>query len=168
MSETALSAPVPLSAHHDLSAFSSGEAELDRWLMDRAMKNQLSGASRTYVVTEGVQVVGYYALANGSIMAASATGRVRRNMPDPIPVMVLGRLAVDQTWQGRGLGRALLRDAVLRTLHAAEIAGIRAILVHALHDQAAAFYRYAGFKPSPLDEHILMVTIKDARAALLE
>ncbi|MBX2998156.1 MAG: GNAT family N-acetyltransferase [Caldilineaceae bacterium] len=161
-----LSAPVLLAAHHDLSAFSSGEPELDEWLVRRALANQTSGASRTYVVAMRNQVIAYYALGNGSILAASAPGRVRRNMPDPIPVMVLGRLAVDQAWQGKGIGMALLRDAVLRTLQAAEIAGIRAILVHALHENVASFYRHAGFLPSPLSEHILMITLKDARSAL--
>lgn len=117
-------------------------------------------------MTVGDQVIGYYALATGSILAAQAPGRVKRNMPDPILVMVLGRLAVDQRWQGKGLGRALLRDAILRTLQAAEIAGIRAILVHALHEKAAAFYRHAGFLPSPIDERILMLTLKDVRSAL--
>jgi GNAT superfamily N-acetyltransferase len=161
-----LSAPELLDVHHDLARFSSGEKELDDWLKRRALANQISGASRTYVVTVGNRVIGYYALANGSVMAAEATGRVRRNMPDPIPVMVLGRLAVDQAWQGKGLGAALLRDAILRTLQAAEIAGIRAILVHALHEKAAAFYRRAGFTPSPLSDTILMLTLKDAHAAL--
>jgi GNAT superfamily N-acetyltransferase len=166
MTTVSPSAPVLLTLHHDLSAFSSGEPELDEWLVRRALTNQASGASRTYVVTLENRVIAYYALANGSILAAGAPGRVKRNMPDPIPVMILGRLAVDQTWQGKGLGMALLRDAVLRTLQAAEIAGIRAILVHALHERAASFYRHAGFIPSPMDDYILMLTLKDARAAL--
>jgi GNAT superfamily N-acetyltransferase len=163
-----LSAPELLTEHHDRTGFSSGEAELDEWLVHRALANQVSGASRTYVVTVENRVIAYYALANGSVMAKEAPGRVRRNMPDPIPVMVLGRLAVDQRWQGKGLGRALLRDAVLRTLQAAEIAGIRAILVHALHEKAAAFYIRAGFTPSPISDTILMLTLKDARTALVD
>lgn len=166
MTTVSPSAPVPLTPDHNLSAFSSGEPELDEWLVRRAVTNQASGASRTYVVTIDNRVIAYYALVNGSILAASAPGKVKRNMPEPIPVMILGRLAVDQTWQGKGLGMALLRDAILRTLQAAEIAGIRAILVHALHERAASFYRHAGFVPSPIDDHILMVTLKDARAAL--
>lgn len=161
-----LSAPEPLAEHHDRSGFSSGEEELDDWLKRRALANQMSGASRTYVVTVDNRVIAYYAIAVGSVMAAEAPGRVRRNMPDPIPVMVLGRLAVDRAWQGNGLGAAMLRDAILRTLQAAEIAGIRAILVHALHERAAAFYRHVGFSPSPVSDTILMLTLKDARAAL--
>ncbi len=167
--ETAqLSAPELLSHHHDLADFSSGEAELDDWLVRRALANQVSGASRTYVVTGDNRVIAYYALANGSVLAQEAPGRVRRNMPNPIPVMVLGRLAIDLGWQGKGLGNALLRDAILRTLQAAEIAGIRAILVHALHEKAAAFYRHAGFTPSPISDTVLMLTLKDARAVLTD
>jgi GNAT superfamily N-acetyltransferase len=163
-----LSPPEPLTEHHDLSSFLSGESTLDEWLIRRALKNQVAGASRTYVVAEERRVVGYYALASGSVMAAETPSSIRRNMPDPIPVMVLGRLAVDREWQGKGLGKALLRDAVLRTLQAAQIAGIRAILVHALHDRAAAFYRNAGFIASPVNEHTLMLALKDARNALNE
>lgn len=161
-----VSPPEPLAGDHDVSVFQSGEATLDEWLMRRALKNQETGASRTYVVAGERRVVGYYALASGSVLAAETPGSIRRNMPDPIPVMVLGRLAVDQTWQGKGLGKALLRDAVLRTLQAAQIAGIRAILVHALHEQSAAFYRNAGFVPSPISEHTLLLALKDAKAVL--
>jgi GNAT superfamily N-acetyltransferase len=110
--------------------------------------------------------VGYYALATGGVAQAQAPGRVRRNMPDPVPVMILGRLAVDRDWQGRGLGRSLLRDAVLRTLQAAEIIGIRAILVDAISDEAKKFYERHGFTVSPVDPMILMITIADARKAL--
>lgn len=166
--EVRLSAPEPLADQHLLSAFQSGESTLDEWLIRRALKNQTTGASRTYVVAVDRRVVGYYALASGSVMAAETPGSIRRNMPDPIPVMVLGRLAVDQAWQGKGVGKALLRDAIIRTLQAAEIAGIRAILVHALHDQAAAFYQKAGFTTSPISEHTLMLALKAAKAALAE
>lgn len=168
MATAQLAAPELLAEHHDLAAFASGEGELDDWLMRRALANQVSGASRTYVVAVEHRVIAYYALAAGSVLAKEAPGRVRRNMPNPIPVMVLGRLAVDRRWQGQGLGMALLRDAVLRTLQAAEIAGIRAILVHALHERAAAFYRHAGFTPSPISQTTLMLTLQDARAALAD
>src|SRR5207244_1748363 len=107
--------------------------------------SQESGASRTYVVCSSNRVVGYYALANGAIAHNQVTGRVRRNMPEPIPVMVIARLAIDEAYQGRGLGAALLRDAILRTLQAAEIAGIRAILVHAISEEAKKFYERNGF-----------------------
>ena len=111
-------------------------------------------------------MVGYYALANGGVAQAGATGRVRRNMPDPVPVMVLGRLAVDRAYQGRGIGRGLLRDAVVRTLQAAEIGGIRAILVHAISEDAKHFYESSGFAVSPVDPTTLMITVADAEKAL--
>ncbi len=114
----------------------------------------------------GQTVVGYYCLANGAITHAQATGKIRRNMPEPIPVMVIGRLAIDRTWQSKGLGRALLRDAILRTLQAAELAGIRAILVHAKSDEAKAFYESFGLYSSPADTMTLMITIADARRAI--
>ena len=139
---------------------------LDDWLRKRALANEASGASRTYVVCDAGRVVGYYALASGGVTLSAAPGRVRRNMPDPLPVMILARLAVDRSWQGRSLGRSLLRDAVLRTLQAAEIAGIRAILVHAISEEAKRFYERCGFAASPVDPMTLMVTIADAREAL--
>lgn len=162
----ALSAPEKLREDHDLSAFSSGEPDLDEWLKRKAIANEASGASRTYVVCVGAHVVGYYALASGAVQQAATTGRVRRNMPEPVPVMVLGRLAVDSAYQDRGIGRGLLRDAVLRTLQAAGIVGIRAILVHAISDRAKRFYERCGFSPSPLNPMTLMITVADAERAL--
>lgn len=159
-------APSLLAVEHDVALFQSGEQVLDDWLKRRALTNQTSGASRTYVITDERRVIGYYALAAGAVTANEAPGKVRRNMPDPIPVMVLGRLAVDQEWQGQGLGLDLLRDAILRTLQAAEIAGIRALLVHALHEQAARFYEHAGFRPSPIRPLTYFITLADAQRAL--
>ncbi len=164
-----LSAPEKLRAHHDLSAFSCGEASLDDWLRKRAVPNEESGASRCYVVCAGKnQVVGYYALAVGAVAHEQAPGRVKRNMPDPVPVIVLGRLAVDTGFQNQRLGPALLRDAILRTLQAADIAGIRAILVHAISDRAKRFYESHGFAPSAVDPMTLMITVADAAKALLD
>ena len=164
--EEDISAPEKLRPDHDLSSLDSGTPVLDDWLRRRALPNQESGASRTYVVCAGRRVVGYYALAAGAIAQGEATGRTRRNMPDPVPVMVIGRLAIDSSFQGRGFGRALLRDAVLRTLQAADIAGIRAILVHAISEDAKRFYERCGFQPSPVDPMTLMITMRDARQAL--
>lgn len=152
-----------LTSGHDLPPFCSGEPDLDDWLKRRALKNQDSGASRTYVVTAGRAVVGYYSLAAGALSQESAPGRVRRNMPDPIPVMLVGRLAVDQAWQRKGLGRALLRDAILRTIQAADIAGIRAMLIHALSQDAKTFYESSGFYASAVDPMTLMLTLQEAR-----
>jgi GNAT superfamily N-acetyltransferase len=162
----AISAPEKLTRAHDLAQFDCGEPELDGWLKRRAIQNEETGASRTYVVCAGRQVEGYYALAAGAAAHANAPGRVRRNMPNPVPVMVIGRLAVDARFQGRGLGSALLRDAVLRTLQAAEIAGIRAILVHAISESAKRFYEKSGFIPSPIDPMTLMITVAEAAKAL--
>jgi len=144
-----------------------GEAALDDWLRRRARANQANGASRSYVICHGDRVVGYYSLASGAIAIAiaEAPGRVRRNMPDPIPMTVVGRLAVDQAWHRRGLGRLLLRDAVLRTRQAAAIIGIRAVLVHALSPAAKRFYESCGFRESPANPMTLMVTLPDAIAA---
>jgi GNAT superfamily N-acetyltransferase len=112
------------------------------------------------------KVVRYYALTSGAIAVASSVGRFRRNMPDPIPVVVLGRLAIDRAWQGRGLGRALFRDCALRVAHAADTIGIRGILVHAISDPAKAFYQALGFEPSPVDRMTLMVTLADIRQGI--
>ena len=159
-------APERLTAAHDVSAFDSGAPDLDDWLKKRALANEDTGASRTYVVCSGGRVVGYCALASGGVAQVQAPGRVRRNMPDPVPVMILGRLAVDRAWQGHSLGRSLLRDAVLRTLQAAEIGGIRAILVHAISEDAKRFYQRYGFRDSPVDPMTLMITVADAEKAL--
>ncbi|WP_155751881.1 GNAT family N-acetyltransferase [Scytonema sp. UIC 10036] len=161
-----MQAPQPIKPDHQLEDFESGNQELDDWLKKRSLKNEDNGASRTYVVTSGQKVIAYYCLASGSILNATAPGRVRRNMPDPIPVMTIGRLAVDRNWQGKGIGYALIRDAVLRTLQAATIAGIRAILVHAISEEAKQFYEKCGFMPSPVAPMTLMVTIADAKNAL--
>jgi predicted N-acetyltransferase YhbS len=162
-----VSPPEPLADHHEIREFNSGEASLDEWLRRRALANQAGGASRTYVVCEEKRVVGYYALASGAVMAESATGRFRRNMPNPIPVVVLARLAVDHGWQGRGLGRALFRDAARRVANAADAIGIRGIVVHAISAEAKKFYLTLGFDPSPREPMMLMVTLPDVRAALL-
>jgi GNAT superfamily N-acetyltransferase len=168
MSDTAgdIGAPEHLTAIHDKSTFDCGIPELNDWLKKRALSNEESGASRTYVVCTAGRVVGYYALANGGVALASASGRVRRNMPDPLPVMMVGRLAVEQGWQGRNIGRSLLRDAILRTLQAAEIGGVRAILVHAISEDAKRFYERNGFSVLPVDPMTLMITIADAKKAL--
>ncbi len=160
------SPPEPLADQHDLADFTSGETSLDDWLRRRARANQASGASRTYVVCENKRVIGYYALASGAITVATAPGRFRRNMPDPIPIVLLGRLAVDRAWSGRGFGRALFRDAARRVANAADAIGIRGIVVHAISAEAKNFYLALGFDPSPSDPMVLMVTLVDVRAAL--
>ena len=166
--EDSLLPPGPIAASHELRDFESGEPTLDDWLRRRALRNEVSGGSRKYVVCTKTnhRVVAYYCLAAGAVEHAAAPGRVRRNMPEPVPVLVIGRLAVDRRFQGRGLGRALLRDAILRTIQAADIAGIRAILVHAISENARKFYEQAGFHPSPIDPMTLMITVAEAEQAL--
>ncbi|MEO5347641.1 MAG: GNAT family N-acetyltransferase [Magnetococcus sp. YQC-9] len=161
-----LSAPVPLDRQHVLDGFVSGVPSLDDWLKKRAHANQVGGASRTFVVCEELRVVGYYALASGAISIGEATGKFRRNMPDPIPVALLARLAVTRTHQGRGLGRALFRDSAARVSQAADVLGMRGMVVHAISDEAKAFYVSLGFSPSPHDPMTLMVSLADLRAAL--
>jgi GNAT superfamily N-acetyltransferase len=159
----ALLAPVLLHAQHQTEQFSCGVESLDAWLKRRAFKNQIQGASRTYVACHGNRVVAYYAIASGAVTCNEATGRLRRNMPDPIPVVVLGRLGVDSSLHGQGLGRSLVRDAALRILQAADVIGIRGMTVQALSDDARVFYEHMGFEPSPLDPHLLMITLADLK-----
>jgi GNAT superfamily N-acetyltransferase len=158
-------APEPLGAQHQFDGFSSGVTVLDDWLRRRALANQASGASRTFVVCEAGAVVGFYSLASSAVSVMQGPGRFRRTMPDPIPVIVLARLAVAGSHQGQGLGRALFQDAARRVLNAADAIGIRGLIVHAISEEAAAFYRCLGFDPSPLEPMTLMVTLADVRAS---
>lgn len=159
--------PEPLTADHSLERFASGVVSLDDWLRRRALLNQASGASRTFVVCDADEVVAFYALAASAVATDATPGRFRRNMPDPIPVVVLARLAIARTHQGRGLGRALFQDAAHRVLQAAHTIGIRGLLVHAISQEAKAFYVRLGLVPSPLDPMTLMTTVADLKAASL-
>jgi GNAT superfamily N-acetyltransferase len=158
-----LSAPEPLAPKHQLDGFACGEPVLDEWLQRRARANQLTGASRTFVSCEAGAVVAYYGLASSAVTVAP--GRFRRNMPDPIPVVVLARLAVAKSHHGQGVGRAMFQDAARRVIYAADAIDIRGLIVHALSEDAAAFYLRLGFDASPLDPMILMVTLADLRAS---
>lgn len=160
-----LNAPIPLAATHILDDFACGEASLDEWIKRRALINHLSGASRTFVVTdqEG-RVYGYYAMAAGAVSHQAATGNARRNMPDPVPVMVLARLAADHRAQGIKLGASLLQDAVSRAVSVSQNAGVRALLVHALHDRAKLFYEHYGFQESPQHPMTLMLRLGAVKA----
>jgi GNAT superfamily N-acetyltransferase len=167
VSET-IGSPRPLAPDDDLDSFFCGVAPLDDWLKRRARRNEAEGASRTFVCCAGKRVAAYYSLAAASLLREAATGAVRRNMPEPVPAVLIGRLAVDRQWQGRGLGADLLRDAVLRIVGAAEIVGARAILVHAISDAAKAFYERHGFHASPVDPLTLMVMIAEAEKMLIK
>ena len=163
-----LGAPRPLAPDDDLDAFSCGVAPLDDWLRRRARGHEAEGASRTVVCCAGKRVAGYYSLAAGSVLREAATGAVRRNMPEPVPAVLIGRLAVDTQWQRKRLGISLLHDAVLRIVGAAGTIGVRAILVHAISDEAKAFYDRHGFRASPLDPLTLMITVDEAERMMGE
>lgn len=154
-----ISAPESITLQHLTDSFDCGENTLNDWLKKRALKNDQSGAARTFVVHQENKVLAYYSLATGSVALEQAPGKIKRNMPNPIPIMVLARLAVDQAWHGKGLGKALLKDAVLRTLRVAKDVGIRALLVHALSESAKQFYQYNGFIDSPCAPMTLMLAI---------
>lgn len=164
----AISPPEPLAAEHGLDAFDCGEASLNDWLKRRALKNQASGASRCFVVCDRNAVIGFYSLSAGGIHHEGAPKSMRHNMPDPLPILLLGRLAVDQRYHNQGLGRALLRDAMLRAVRVAGDAGVIAILVHALSEQAKRFYLSRGFVESPLQPMTLLMTLATMRAILAE
>jgi GNAT superfamily N-acetyltransferase len=156
---------------HRLSAFECGKPALDRWLRAYAGQSQRRDAARTFVVADqALGVVGYHTLVAGEVEYAAAPAAVRSGVSRhfPIPVCVLARLAVTTSWQGRGLGSDLLRDALRRTLAAAVEIGLRAVLVHALDEQAAAFYRRYGFEPATTDGLTLMVPLASVRSQLLE
>jgi GNAT superfamily N-acetyltransferase len=156
-----ITAPVPIDSTHCLGNFDCGVPVLNEWLKRRALPNEVSGASRTFVVCTDRRVIGFYALATGSVRRIEAPGRIRRNMPEPIPVMVLGRLAVDLRQQGKGVGAGLLKDAILRTITVAKQAGIRALVAHALSEEVRDFYLRHGFLESPLSPMTLMLSVVD-------
>ena len=162
--------PEPLAKHHRLDEFHSGEPALDEWLKRHARAAQASGSARVYVATldDGETIVGYYALAAAQIASEDATDRALKGQPQarPVPAILLARLAVDQSHQGAGLGRSLLRDVLLRCVEAAEAIGARVLLVHAKHDAAKAWYLRYGFEESPTDPLHLVMLMKDVRAFL--
>lgn len=165
MTSGELTAPSHLAANHVLDEFDCGMAPLNDWLKRQARRNELSGASRSYVVCVGSRVVGYYCLSAGAIDRAESPKSMQRNMPDPIPVLVLGRLAVDSAFHNQGIGTSLLRDAVFRSLRAAEHVGVKAMLVHAISDEAKQFYLARGFSESPITPMTLCLLLDTARNA---
>lgn len=158
-----ITAPEPLRTEHDIQGFDCGRPNLNDWLKKKALKaQQVGGSARTYVVCSPAgRVVGYFSLATGSINHEDAPGKVKRNMPNPVPVVLLARLAVDQTLTGQGIGAGLLKDALMRILNASEQIGVRAVLVHALDEQARNFYLRHGFYESPTHDLTLMVTLEE-------
>jgi GNAT superfamily N-acetyltransferase len=156
-----------LQRSHAIDSFDCGREALNRFLVQYAFSNQRAGASQTYVALEGEEIAGYYTLVVGQIEYDDAPERLKKGLArHPVPIMLLARLAVATKWQGRGLGSGLLKDAMLRTLRAADIAGIRAFAVHAKDEEARAFYEHFDFVPGPSDPSHLFRLLKDIRAAL--
>lgn len=164
----ALTPPEPITADHALADFDCGEHSLNEWLKKRALKNHSGGASRCFVICNGRAIIGYYCLSAGAISHEAAPKAMRRNMPNPLPVLLLGRLAIDWHHHNQGIGQALLRDAMLRSVNIASNAGVFALLVHALTEQAKQFYLSRGFVASPLQPMTLMMTTETVRAILME
>ncbi len=153
-----------LRKEHVLAAFDCGQTDLNAWLLKYALQNQASNSAQTYVGVVNDQVVGYYSLAVGQVEYAEAPERVQKGLArHPVPIMLLARLAVHKDWQGKGIGKGLLKDAVLRTMQAADIAGIRALALHAKDDQARRYYEQFDFIPSPTDPLHLLALLKDLR-----
>ena len=154
---------------HLIEAFDCGQTDLNQWLWKYAMQNQSANATQSYVGLAGDVVIGYYSLAVGQVEYFEAPERLQKGLArHPVPIMLLARLAVHQEWQRKGIGRGLLRDAVLRTLQAAEIAGIRSLAVHAKDEQARRYYEQFDFVPSPTDPFHLFVLLKDIRRGIAE
>ena len=166
--QSALSQVEPISELHDASRFYCGGHEsLNDWLKRFALANQRNDSARTYVVHRDGIIAGYYSVAAGSVSVEDAPSRISKGLArHPIPVILLARLAVDKHEKGTGLGKALLKDALMRIAYAADIVGARAVLVHAIDEQAKAFYRHFDFEPSPVHEMQLMLLMKDLRKAL--
>jgi ribosomal protein S18 acetylase RimI-like enzyme len=144
-----ITAPEPINSRHEIDRFNCGVDSLNDWLKKRALKNEKNNASRTYVVCSGMNVAGYFSLATGSIESSEAPGKIKRNMPSPIPVMILARLAVDIDYQDKKIGKGLLKEAVLKTILISEQVGLKGLLVHALNDNARYFYKAHGFIECP-------------------
>lgn len=163
-----ITAPQPLTIDHNLDQFSCGKQVLDDWLRNTALKNHSQGGSRTFVITdeETNRVIGYYCISTGSIEHNKITGKFKRNMPDPIPVILLGRLAVDVDYANRGIGTGLMKDCYKRVVSISTEVGVRAILVHAIDDESRQYYLKLGFSESPIQSHTLMIRVKDIVTAL--
>ena len=155
-----VSEPQPLSETHELREFDCGVKSLNDWLSKHVIKNQKSHASRTFVICEGQSVIGYYSLASGSVQKNDAPKSLQRNMPEPLPVIILGRLAVSNSYQGKTLGTSLLKDAIVRSVFVASNIAACAIMVHAISDAAKNFYEFHGFQASPLNSMTLFLAMK--------
>lgn len=154
--------PELLNSNHNTEAFNCNDVTLNEWLSKKALKNQKNKASQTFVICNDDKVIGYYALASGSVERVKAPKSLVRNMPDPIPVIVLGRLAIDSESHGKGLGSALLKDAIQRTIYISENVGVKALLVHAISDAAKSFYIHHNFIESPHESMTLLLSMHNS------
>lgn len=161
-----LAAPVPLAEHHDLDSFICSEQSLNDWLRKQARRNAASGASNVFVCCDGNRVLGYYSTSASSVLHADVPKKLTRNMPQPIPVVLLGRLAVDLSMAGQGMGRSLFRDAAQRVNQAADQIGVVAMIVHPISDAAQAFWLKQGFIDCPGEQRMMIATLKDIRAVI--
>lgn len=162
----ALSAPVPLADHHELDEFNCSETSLNDWLKTRSRENAKTGASRVFVCCDGAKVLAYYSISASSVLHSEVPGKVKRNMPTPIPVVLLGRLAVDVSLEGKGVGQSLFKDAAHRINQAADQIGIAAITVHPISEKAREFWLKRGFVDCPGEKTMMVVTMKDIRAVI--
>lgn len=156
-----ISPPTAIKSDYEFDKFDCGRNSLNEWLKKRALKNETLNASRTYVVCDQNRVVGFYCLALGSIDHKDTPGKLRRNMPSPIPVMVLGRIAVDLDYQGLKIGKAMLKDAVSKTIVISQQAGLKGMLVHAIDDSAYYFYKAHGFMECPNNPKTLVLPVSN-------
>ncbi|RAP37109.1 GNAT family N-acetyltransferase [Legionella quinlivanii] len=164
-----LKKPEILNKDHDLMGFNSNYPELDEWLKKYAFQAKMSGSANIFIVTDKNLVVGFYSLTVGQVDIGEASERIKKGMGKyPIPVVILARLAVHHTYQGRSIGKGMLKDAILKTLQIAEQGGVRALLVHAIDEKANAFYKRFGFEPSPIRENQLLLLLKDAKKLISE
>lgn len=164
MEETSKPSIAKLAIQHDASRFDCGHKALNTFIRLHALSGQQANISQTYVAVVGQTIVGYHTLVVGDVAYADAPERLAKGLPrHPVPILLLARLAVDQTWQGKGLGAALVADAMRRTLQVADIAGVRALLVHAKDEEAKSFYAHLGFEPFPGEPLILYRLLKDIR-----
>lgn len=161
--------PEALNKDHDLIGFNSNYTELDDWLKKYAFQAKASGSASTFIVADNNLVVGFYSLTVGQVDIDEASERIKKGMGKyPIPVVILARLAVHHAYQGKGIGKGMLKDAILRTFQIAEQGGVRALLVHAIDEKANAFYKRFGFESSPIRENQLLLLLKDGKKIISE
>ena len=159
--------PQPITRDHKVAGFSCGRESLDRYLVRDALKRDAAGDAKVIVLAKSdLEVVGYYAVSSASVSRKAATRRLKRNSPEPVPMALVGRFAIDSRYQKQGLGKALMKDAVLRIAQASEQIGIKGVLLHAIDDEAKAFYSSCGFRASRIEDNLMMVTLKEIAAEL--